>query len=116
MHALALSAQVILACSIVFVWVVRFPNVVKEFHEYGLSDSVRTLVGAVKIALATLLVAAIWYPALALVPALLMAGLMASALAAHWKVHHAWQKYVPAASLLVLSLFVADVYAGFLKP
>jgi DoxX-like family len=113
MHPLALCAQVIIACSIAFVWIARFPNVVKEFHEYGLPDYIRTLVGAAKITLATLICAAIWYPALAIIPALLMACLMACALAAHWKVHHEWQKYVPATLLLGLSLFVADAYAGF---
>ena len=112
MHALAICAQVIIACSIVLVWVVRFPNVVKEFHEYGLPDWVRTLVGATKISLATLLVAGIWYPRLVLIPAILMALLMICAQMAHVKVHHPWQKYVPSFALLVLSLFVAGVYSG----
>jgi hypothetical protein len=114
MHLLTTSAQVILACSIAFVWVLRFPNVVKEFHEYGLPDIVRTIVGDTKIVLATLLIVAIWYPALALIPAVLMALLMLCALAAHWKVKHPWQKYVPAFLLLVLSLFIASAHAGFL--
>jgi uncharacterized membrane protein YkgB len=116
MHLLAICAQVFLACSIAFVWVARFPNVVAEFHEYGLPDSVRTLVGAVKIVLATLLIVAIWYPALAMIPALLMAALMFCAVVAHVKVHHAWLKSMPAAGLLVLSLFVAYVYAGHVRP
>ena len=110
MHVLALCAQVIVACSVVFVWVAHFPNVVAEFHEYGLPDAVRTVVGAVKIALSTLLLVAIWYPALAVIPALLMAGLMVCAIVAHVRVHHAWQKSVPAGVLLVLSLFVAYAY------
>lgn len=112
MHSLAVTAQIIIACSIALVWVARFPNVVKEFHEYGLPDSVRTLVGSTKIALATLLVAGIWYPRLVIVPALMMAVLMVCAQAAHVKVHHAWQKYVPSLALLFLSLFVAATYAG----
>jgi hypothetical protein len=111
MHRLVVCAQVFIACSIALVWVIRFPNVVAEFHEYGIPDWMRTLVGAVKVSLATLLVAGIWYPALVPVPALLMAALMLCALAAHLKVHHAWQKYVPSGLLMVLSLFVAYVYA-----
>ena len=109
MHVLSLYAQAVIACSIAIVWVLRFPNVVKEFKEYGIPDIVRTLVGTVKIVLATLLVVAIWYPALALIPAVLMACLMACALVAHWRVRHSWHKYVPAAFLLVLSVFVASV-------
>ena len=114
MHALAVCAQVIIACSIALVWVARFPNVVKEFHEYGLPDFIRTLVGATKISLATLLVAGIWYPALVVIPALLMALLMVCAQIAHVKAHHPWHKYVPSFALLVLSLFVAGVYRGMI--
>jgi hypothetical protein len=42
---------------VVIVWVFRFDNIVKEFKQYGLSDLTRTIVGATKIVLATLLVA-----------------------------------------------------------
>ena len=114
MHLFAVCAQVFISLSIVFVWVIRFPNVVREFQEYGLSDAIRTWVGATKICLATLLVAGIWYPALVTIPALLMAGLMLCALAAHKKANHAAQKYAPSALLFVLSLFVAYVYRGSL--
>ncbi len=88
MYTLAIGAQVVIALSILLVWVVRFPNVVKEFHEYGLPDWVRTVVGATKISLATLLIAGIWYPRLVLVPALMMALLMVAAQVAHVKVRH----------------------------
>ena len=114
MLTLAVCAQVIIACSIALVWVARFPNVVKEFHEYGLPDAVRTVVGAAKISLATLLIAGIWYPALVFIPALLMALLMACAQVAHVRAHHTWDKYVPSLALLVLSLFVAGVYGGYI--
>lgn len=115
MHIFAVVAQIVIACSIVLVWVARFQNVVKEFHEYGLPDAVRTLVGAVKISLATLLIAGIWYPSLVVIPALFMAFLMVCAQAAHVKAHHRWQKYAPSLGLLCLSLFVAAVYSGRLK-
>ncbi len=110
MHQLAICAQIVIAFSIVLVWVVRFPNVVKEFHEYGLPDWIRTVVGATKIALATLLVAGIWYPALVTVPALLMALLMVCAQGAHVKAKHPWIKYLPSLVLLVLCLFVVAVH------
>ena len=112
MHQLAVVAQLVIAASIAFVWVGRFPNIVNEFHEYGLPDWVRTTVGAAKISLATLLVAGIWYPRLVVIPALLMAFLMVCAQVAHVKAKHAWTKYVASLFLLVLSLFVAGVYSG----
>ena len=61
MENLQMYAQIIIAISIAVVWVFRFDNIVKEFNQYGLSDLMRSLVGAAKISLATLLVAGIWY-------------------------------------------------------
>ena len=115
MSGIVVLAQVIIALSIVVVWVFRFDNIVKEFKQYGLPDLVRNMVGATKIALATLLVAGIWFPQLVLVPALIMAFLMLCAQVAHIKVRNPWYKYVPSLLLLVLSLFVAAAYAGVIS-
>lgn len=105
----AMTAQVIVAVSIVIVWVFRFDNIVKEFKQYGLSDLTRTMVGTTKIALATLLIAGIWYPSMVLIPALLMAFLMVSAQYFHFKVNNPWQKRMPSLFLLLLCLFIAAV-------
>lgn len=105
----AIIAQVIVALSIAYVWIFRFDNIVKEFKQYGLSDLTRTIVGSSKIALSTLLVAGIWYPALVLIPALLIAFLMLSAQYFHLKVGNPWQKHMPSLFLLILSLFIAAV-------
>jgi hypothetical protein len=106
---LALAAQLIIAISIVIVWVFRFDNIVLEFKQYGLSTLTRSMVGAAKLVLATLLVVGIWYPALVLIPALLMALLMISAQYFHFKVNNPFQKRIPALFLLSLCLFVAAV-------
>ncbi len=112
MFKLAILAQVIVALSVVYVWVVRLPNVQSEFHEYGLPDLLRNTIGATKIALSTLLIAGIWYPSLVLIPAALMALLMLCAQYFHFKARHPWQKYMPSLALLLLSLFVVAVYSG----
>jgi hypothetical protein len=106
---LTVIAQLVVAVSIVIVWVFRFDNIVKEFKQYGLSDLTRTMVGNAKIALATLLVAGIWYPSLVLIPVLLMAFLMVSAQYFHFKVKNPWQKRMPSLFLLLLCLFIAAV-------
>ena len=106
---LALAAQLIIAISIVIVWVFRFDNIVLEFKQYGLSTLTRSMVGAAKLVLATLLVVGVWYPALVLIPALLMALLMISAQYFHFKVNNPFQKRIPALFLLGLCLFVAAV-------
>ena len=100
-------AQVLIAASVLFVWIVRLENVEREFVEYRIPPLIRNAVGAAKISLATLLIAGLWYPDLVCVPALLMALLMLAALIAHWRVRHAWQRYVPAFVLMVLSVGVA---------
>lgn len=104
----------IIAISIVIVWVFRFDNIVKEFKQYGLSDLVRSMVGAAKISLATLLVVGIFYQKVVFVSALLMAFLMVCAQLAHIKVRNPFKKYIPSFLLLVLSLFVAAVDYGLL--
>jgi hypothetical protein len=106
---LSVIAQLIVAISVIIVWVFRFDNIVKEFKQYGLSDFTRTLVGATKIALATLLITGIWYPSLVLIPALLMAFLMLSAQYFHFKVNNPWQKRIPSLFLMLLSLYIAAV-------
>ncbi|GAB3635755.1 hypothetical protein GCM10027422_13450 [Hymenobacter arcticus] len=100
-------AQLVVALAVIYVWVFRFDNIVLEFRQYGLSDQTRTLVGATKIALATLLIAGIWYPALVLVPALLMGALMLAAQYFHHKVRNPLVKRAPSFILLVLCAFIA---------
>ena len=105
----SIIAQIIVALSIVYVWVFRFDNIVKEFHQYGLSDLIRTIIGSSKIAMSTLLIAGIWYKDLVLIPALIIAFLMLSAQYFHFKVGNPWQKHIPSLFLLILCLFIAAV-------
>ncbi|MGB3018088.1 MAG: DoxX family protein [Ignavibacteria bacterium] len=65
-------AQIAVALSVAFVWIFRFHNVVKEFNQFGLSELVRSFVGAAKISLATLLVVGVWYPSLVFISSVLM--------------------------------------------
>lgn len=112
MYKLAIAAQVIIALSVYFVWVFHLENVVKEFHEYHLSDLTRNAVGAFKMSLSALLLVGIWYPSLVLIPAVLMAFMMLCAQFFHARAHHVWSRYIPSLGLLLLSLFVAWVYRG----
>lgn len=102
-------AQLTVAFSVLYVWIFRFDNIVKEFNQYGLSELVRSIVGSSKIALSTLLVAGIWYPDLVLVPAALLAFFMLAAQYFHFKVGNPWQKRIPSLLLLILCLFITAV-------
>ncbi|WP_031428896.1 DoxX family protein [Flavimarina sp. Hel_I_48] len=114
MTTLSTLAILIIAVSIIIVWVFRFDNIVKEFKQYGLPDIVRNMVGAAKIAISTLLVAGIWYDSPVVWPTLAMAFLMLCAQVAHIKVRNPFVKYLPSLALLVLSLYVAGVYSEVL--
>lgn len=61
MENLVIIAQIAVALSVCYVWIFRFDNIVIEFKQYGLPNVVRNMVGASKIALATLMNAGIWY-------------------------------------------------------
>jgi len=114
MENIAILAQLIIAISILIVWVFRFDNIVVEFKQYDLSDLIRSIVGASKIALATLLVVGIFYKEVVFISALLMAFLMVCAQIAHIKVKNPLSKYIPSFLVLILSLFVAAVDYGLL--
>ena len=112
MNTLSIIAQLVIALSIVVVWVARFDNIVKEFKQFGSPDIVRNIVGALKISLATLLIAGIWYPGLVMFPAIAMAFLMVCAQFAHVKVKNPLVKFLPSLGLLILSIFVAVAHSG----
>ena len=114
MENIAILSQLIIAISILVVWVFRFDNIVVEFKQYDLSDLVRSMVGASKIALATLLVVGIFYEEVVFISALLMAFLMVCAQIAHIKVKNPLSKYIPSFLLLILSLFVAAIDYGLI--
>jgi hypothetical protein len=115
MDSIILLSKLIVSVSVAFVWVFRFENIIQEFNEFGIPNLLRNLVGAVKIALSTLLVVSIWYPSLAFYPSLCMAFLMLCAQLAHFKVKNPWTKHVPSLILLLLCLFIAGVDAKLIQ-
>ena len=114
METLVITSQIIIAVSILIVWVFRFDNIVVEFKQYGLSDLIRSMVGAAKISLATLLVVGIFYKEVVFLSALSMALLMVCAQIAHISVKNPLMKYVPSFCLLILSLFIAAADKGLI--
>lgn len=107
MENLSMLAQIAVALSVAFVWTFRYHNVIAEFKTFGLSDLTRNLVGVSKIALATLLVTGIWFPAVLLPASLLMAFFMISAQGFHFKIKNTFIKHLPSLILLVLCAFIA---------
>ena len=107
MEYLSQICQITVAISVLFVWVFRFHNVLKEFKQFGLSDVTRNLVGASKIALSTLLIVGIWDTNLVLIPSILMGFFMIGAQYFHFKIKNSFIKHLPSLFLLILSAFIA---------
>tara|TARA_B110000459_G_C16122610_1_gene278741 strand:- start:103 stop:447 length:345 start_codon:yes stop_codon:yes gene_type:complete len=114
MENISILAQLIVAASIIIVWVFRYDNIVLEFKQYGISDLVRNAVGASKIALAATLALGVAYDVPVVAASLCMAVLMICAQACHVKVKNPLKKYVPSALLLLLCLFVAAFNYGLI--
>lgn len=107
MQTLLLIAQIVVAASVAYVWIFRYDVIIKEFKQFGLSDLTRTAVGAIKVALATLIAAGIWYPSLIAVPAILMGLFMVAAQFFHFKIKNPFFKHLPSLVLLFLCIFIA---------
>ena len=112
METLLFIAKILLGISVFYVWIFRFYNVLKEFKQFGLNDITRNFVGATKIALATLIIASIWYSSLAGIPSLLMSLFMIAAQYFHFKIRNPFIKHLPSLILFILSAFIA--FASFL--
>jgi hypothetical protein len=107
MTNLVITAQIILAASVAFVWIFRINNVIKEFKQFGLNDVTRSFVGFAKTVLATLLIVGIWYDSLLTIPATLMGFFMIAAQYFHFKAGNPFKQRLPSLLLLLLSVFIA---------
>jgi len=107
MEKLTIVVQITLAISVAYVWIFRFHNVLEEFKKFGLSDLTRNLVGATKIALATLLVVGIWCSSFVFIPSIIMGLFMIAAQYFHFKAKSPFIKRMPSLILLILCAFLA---------
>jgi uncharacterized membrane protein YphA (DoxX/SURF4 family) len=109
MRLLAICLQSLVAASVLFVWAVRYANIIEEFKQYRLPDWLRDTVGILKITCAILLLVGIALPAAAVIGGAGIALLMAAALATHLRIGNPMFKMLPSLTLLVLSLVIAYI-------
>ena len=107
MEKILVLSQLIVAISVIIVWVFRRENIIVEFEQYGISDIIRNIVGALKISLSTILILGIWYNEFLILSSLVMAFLMICAQYFHIKVRNPLNKFIPSFCLLMLCLFIA---------
>ncbi|MCH8495186.1 MAG: DoxX family protein [Balneolales bacterium] len=118
MEYLIIALKLIVGLSILNVWLVRSKkptpfrggsarNIEEEFKAYGLPVWFMHVIGTVKIVLAILLIASIFYPQVEAVSAYGIAFLMLGAVFMHIKISDPLKKAFPAFTFLVFSLFIA---------
>ena len=119
MVELTIVAQVLIALTIYSVWLIRpnletayraanAKNLREEFAVYQLPVWTLYLVGLIKLLLASALLAGIWMSELVVPSACGMAGWSSEAVNVRLRVRHdSLLKATPAATLLLLSVFVA---------
>ena len=107
MEYLSQICQITVAISVLFVWIFRYHNVLKEFKQFGLSDITRNMVGSSKTILSSLLIVGIWHKELVFISSVLMALFMVAAQFFHFKVKNPFIKHLPSLILLLLSAYIA---------
>ena len=107
MQDLTVFMQALVAASILFVWVVRYDNIIQEFKQYGLPEWLRDLVGILKLTFALLLLIGIERKSIAAVGGAGIAFLMGCAFVMHLRVKNPWFKMLPCLTLLGLSAVIA---------
>jgi hypothetical protein len=118
MEYLVIALKLIISLSIINVWLFRFgkssqwrageaANMKEEFAVYNLPAWFMMIIGGLKIILALLLLASIWFHQLEDIAAYGIAALMLGAVSMHIKVGDPPIKSLPAFSFFVLCLMVA---------
>lgn len=117
MEYLQIAIKLIVGLSILNVWLVRFnrntpwrggsaTTMKEEFAHYKLSPTVMIAVGTLKVILAILLIASIWFPILEVPAAMGIAALMLGAILMHIRVSDPIKKSIPAFSFMILALAI----------
>ena len=98
--------RLFIASSIFFVWIVRYENIKKEFEVYKIHESIRDLVGILKISLAIMLLMSIYDENYRIISTTGISILMFFALLTHLKVKNYSHKIIPSLILFSLSILL----------
>ena len=120
---LVMILQLVIAIGLINVWLLRFnkatdyrggdaKNMKEEFIAYGLPVWLMYLVGAMKIAIAIMLVLSFWVEQLLFYNLIALASLMIAALMMHVKVKDPIKKSYPALSILFMIALIMYFTVG----
>jgi hypothetical protein len=96
--------KVLIFSSVLFVWVVRYNNIVEEFRFYHYPDWLRDLVGIMKISLVVMIMREEMI--LVKVGAIGIMFLMLAAMITHLRVKNPFPKMLPSLALFSLSFII----------
>ena len=94
--------KLITLVSVLFVWVIRYDNIIEEFKQYELPNWLRDFVGILKIICVVLINFST--PNLSKLGAVGLALLMAAAMFTHLRVKNPLHKMLPSTTLFSISL------------
>jgi hypothetical protein len=109
--------QVIVGISILNVWLIQYNKptrwrggnantILEEFKAYGLPAWSCYVIGTLKVVLAIMLLAALWYPGIKLVAASGLAFLLAGSISMHFRINDPILKSFPAALFMIMCLVI----------
>ena len=96
--------KILVLASVLFVWVVRYENIVLEFKQYGLPDWLRDLVGILKISFVIMIQNE--DSVLTIIGSSGVVVLMLSALFTHLRIKNPLKAMLPAFTLMIMSLTI----------
>ena len=106
LSTLVMFIKYLVFCSVVFVWVVRYKNIVEEFVQFGYPSWLRDFVGILKLTFVVLIINS--GPALVKLGASGICLLMLAAIGTHIKIKNPFHKMLPAISLFSLSVIILN--------
>ena len=98
--------QIVTATSILFVWVVRYKNIIQEFEQYNLPSWLRDVVGIFKLSFAIMLLIGIFDERFKIIGAGGILLLMIAAFLTHLNVKNPIYKTFPSITLLSFSVII----------
>lgn len=98
--------QLIVALSVLYVWIFKQQNIREDFNKFKLSQLTMNLVGFSKVILSSLLIISIWINDFLFISAFLMALFMLAAQYFHIKVNNPIDKKLPSIVFLIICILI----------
>ena len=101
------ALKIIVGVSIIFVWVVRYSNIIEEFKQFQLPDWLRDMVGIFKLSFSVIIQSDL--AQLVLIGSGGISMLMGEALFTHFRVNTPYFKRLPSLSLMIICVMLFTV-------